>query len=147
MQGQYTVRIGAYYRVAFPSAYREKLGERIILTYGFDKSLIAASEESWKKIFAKEIEGKSFLSTKARDLRRFFLGGIASVIFDKQGRFVIPEYLRSYAQIESSKEITFVWQQEYVEVWSTSYWKEREQEVLKNIVTIAEELSKRDGQT
>jgi MraZ protein len=80
-------------------------------------------------------------------LRRFFLGGIASVIFDKQGRFVIPEYLRSYAQIESSKEITFVWQQEYVEVWSTSYWKEREQEVLKNIVTIAEELSKRDGQT
>lgn len=144
-QGQHIVKVGSSFRVAFPISFREKLGEKIIITYGFEGSLIATSESNWDSLYKKEIEGKSFLLPEVRDIRRFFLGGISSLDFDKQGRFIIPEYLREYADITLATEVSFVWQKEYIEIWSMEIWKERQKNVLKNISIIAENLSKKGG--
>ncbi len=143
-QGQYRVKVGDFFRVAFPSSYREKLGEKIIITYGFEQSLIVTSESQWDALYAKEIEGKSFLFPNVRNIRRFFLGGIASIEFDKQGRFIVPEYLRLYGQVRIREEVTFVWQKEYVELWNATLWEVKEKELLKNIGVIAEKLTKND---
>jgi MraZ protein len=140
-QGQYSVKVGSFYRLAFPSPYRERLGGRFIITYGFDNSLIATSEQYWDELFKKEIEGKSFLSPQVRDMRRFFLGGISTIEFDSQGRFIIPEYLREYAQVQMQEEVIYVWQKEYIEIWNKKNWVDRQREVLKNITAIAEKLS------
>lgn len=144
-QGQYTVKVGAFYRIAFPSVYRKQLEETIIITYGFDQSLIMASESKWDNLYQKEIEGKSFLLPQVRDIRRFFLGGISTVDFDKQGRFLIPEYLREYSGIRIDNEAVFVWQKEYVELWSKETWLIRQKDILKNIAVIAEALSRSEA--
>lgn len=140
--GQYSVRVGDFYRVAFPGQYKERFGEKLIITFGFDSSLIITSEENWEALYKKEIEGKSFLLPEVRDIRRFFLGGISDLDFDKQGRFIIPDYLREYANVKVKENVIFVWQEEYVEVWDKEKWNERQKNILKNISTIAEKLSK-----
>ena len=140
-QGQYTVNVGAYYRLAFPSPYRDRFGEKIIITYGFENSLIVTSESKWEELFKKELAEKSVLSAQVRDIRRIFLGGIAYIDFDTQGRFIIPEYLREHANINIKSEATFVWQSNYIEVWDTKSWRQKQQESLKNMSTIAEQLS------
>lgn len=139
-QAQQTVKIGKKFRTAFPSEFRERLGEKVIVTYWFEHSLFATSEKRWEDVLKKELENKSFLSSKVRDLRRFLLGGVSSVEFDPQGRFVIPEYLRKHAQIQVDEEATFVWQEEYVEIWNKKRWEAREVEAIKNISAIANEF-------
>ena len=140
-QGQYAVKVGSFFRLAFPGPYRERLGKSIIITYGFENSLMATSETFWEELFKKELAEKSVLSAKVRDIRRVFLGGITAVEFDAQGRFVIPEYLREYSKIMTQKDAIFVWQNDYVEIWDKKTWDERQIEVLKNISVIAEKLS------
>lgn len=143
--GQYSVRVGDFFRVAFPGPYKEKLGEKLIITFGFENSLIITSDQKWETLYSKEIEGKSFLLPEVRDIRRFFLGGITTLEFDKQARFIIPEYLREYANIKVKENVIFVWQEEYVEVWDKEKWNERQENILKNISTIAEKLSKNES--
>jgi MraZ protein len=144
-QGQYTSKVGAFFRVAFPSSYRDRLEERIIITYGFEQSLIITSENQWDTLYKKEIEGKSFLIPEVRDIRRFFLGGMSAIEFDKQGRFIVPEYLRAYASIEVQEEVSFIWQREYIELWNAKKWEEREKQVLNTITKLAEKLSGNDS--
>lgn len=145
-QAQQTVRIGKKFRIAFPSMFRERLGEKVIVTYWFEQSLFATSEKKWGAVLKKELEDKSFLSSKVRDLRRFLLGGVSNVAFDPQGRFVIPEYLRKHAQLQVDEEATFIWQEEYVEIWNKKRWEAREAEVIKNISAIANEFGQVERQ-
>lgn len=140
MQGQYTVKVGKKFRVAFPAEYREKYGKQMMVSFGFEKSLIATSQANWQGLFEKEVHGKSFLQEAVRDLRRFFFGGVTDIEFDDQGRFVIPEYLRTYAGIVEDLEVVFVWQQEYVEIWSKHAWDARQKDVLRNIGAIAQAI-------
>jgi len=144
MQGQVTVKVGKKFRAAFPHEYREVYGKKLLLSFGFEKSLIATSPENWKTLFDKEVQHKSFFQEATRDIRRFFLGGVTDIEFDDQGRFVIPEYLRTYAGILEESEIVFIWQQEYVEIWNKKSWDMRQKDILRNIGAIAQALSE-DG--
>ena len=47
--GQFLVKLGAKGRIAFPKRFRQELGERIIVTYGFENSLMVVAEKDWKK--------------------------------------------------------------------------------------------------
>ncbi len=142
-QGQVAANVGAFFRIAFPKDYREKLGERIILTYGFENSLIATNEQRWEELFNLELKDKSFFSEKVREIKRVFLGGITSIEFDQQGRFIVPEYLRNYAKITVKSEAVFVWQKDYIEIWDKVTWTERQSVALKNLTLIGENLSRR----
>lgn len=141
-QGQISARVGAFFRVAFPKTYKGRLGEKIIITYGFENSLIATSEKKWEELFKNEFESKSIFSEKIRDLKRIFLGGITQLDFDSQGRFIIPEYLRAYAKLTASNETVFVWQNDYVEIWDKKHWEENLNTKLKNLTIISEKLSR-----
>lgn len=144
-QGQVIAKVGAFYRVAFPRNFRDLLGNKIILTYGFENSLLATSEEKWGETFAKDLDNKSVLSSDVRDIRRVFLGGISSVEFDTQGRFIIPDYLRDYAKIKVQEEVIFVWLGKYVEIWDKYSWITRQKKILGNISVIAEKLSREEA--
>lgn len=142
-QGQVAANVGAFFRIAFPKHYREKLGGTIILTYGFENSLIATNESKSEELFNRELEDKSFFSEKVREIRRVFLGGITSIEFDSQGRFIVPEYLREHARIKVKSEAIFVWQRDYIEIWDKETWNKRQSIALKNLTLIGENLSRR----
>src|SRR3990167_2891750 len=96
--GQYESRIGEKYQIAIPKKFREVLGDKLIITKGFEGCLIAVSENNWKTLL-EDIEGRPFADKVSREKQRFILGNASSVELDPKGRFVLPEYLRKYASI------------------------------------------------
>lgn len=136
--GQYEARLGAKNRVGFPKKFREELGDKLIVTQGFEKSLIIVSEKGWKALL-EGTEGRPFTQKGAREVQRFILGGASDVALDDKGRFVLPEYLKNYAEAE--EEIVFVGQSRYVEMWDKKRWNSYNAELAKNVSTVAERLS------
>ncbi len=136
--GQYEGKIGEKHQAGLPKKFRDVLGEKLIVTKGFENCLIAVSEENWKTLL-EGTEGKPFTSKSTRELQRFLLGNASYVDLDSKGRFVIPEYLRQFAKIDV--DIVFVGIQRFVEVWDKKHWEEHQKELAKNIDSIAERLS------
>lgn len=135
--GQFNARLTDKSRIAFPKRFRQVLGDTLIVTYGFEGSLIIVAENNWKELL-EGTSDKPFLLSSARDTKRFLLGGAAVVELDAQGRFVLPDYLKKFAHLE--EEVTFVGQDKYVEVWSQKAWVEYNNAMQKNITGIVEKL-------
>lgn len=136
--GQYAVKVSKKFQTAFPKKFREVLGDKLIVTQGFEGALIVVSEQGWK-VLLEDAQKRPLTQGGARDTKRFLLGGAAFVDLDDKGRFIIPEYLRTYAQLQ--EEIIFLGQDTYVEIWDKNNWEAYNKELMKNISVIAEKLS------
>jgi len=141
--GQYQSKVSPKGRVAFPKKFREILGEKIILTRGYEGCLIAVSEKDWKTLI-EATENKPFVFGPARDTVRFLLGNAAQIELDEQGRFIIPPHLREYSRLEG--EAVFLGLNRYVEIWSKDKWEDYQRYLSKNIDHISERLNEANGQ-
>src|SRR3990172_9991153 len=119
--GQHRSKVGAKGRAAFPKKFREELGSKLVITQGYEGSLIVVSEEGWKALL-EGTEDKPFIIGSARDTQRFLLGGATLVELDEQGRFILPDYLREYGEI--GEEVIFLGLYRYVEIWDSKRWVE-----------------------
>jgi len=66
------------------------------------------------------------------------LGGAMDVEIDKQGRVVLPEYLRVYAGLNKKTVILGLFNR--IEIWNFERWQNFKQESEKNSGNIAERL-------
>jgi MraZ protein len=139
--GQYESRIGEKHQAGLPKKFKEVLGNKLIVTKGFENCLIIVSEDNWKTLL-EGTEGKPFTSKAIRELQRFLLGNASYVELDQKGRFVIPEYLRIFAHINS--DVIFVGISRFVEIWDKNNWEDHQKELTKNIDSIAERLNDED---
>jgi len=139
--GQCENKISEKHQAALPKKFREELGDKLIITKGFENCLIIVSEENWKTLL-EGTEGKPFTNKSTRELQRFLLGNATAIELDSKGRFVLPEYLRAFASID--KDIIFAGIQRFVEVWDKKHWEEHQKELAKDIGFIAERLSGQD---
>lgn len=135
--GQYETKIGEKNRIAMPKKLRDALGDKIIITFGYENSLIIVSEEHWKSLL-EGTEGKPFIQSEARDTQRFLLGGASFVELDSKGRFILPSYLRQFGKI--TNEIIFLGLSRYVEIWDKKRWMEYSLNLEKNIDKISQKL-------
>lgn len=140
--GQFEGKIDKKGRSAFPKKFREILGEKIIVTLGYENSLITVSEENWKQLL-EGTEGKPFIQSETRETQRFLLGGASLVELDSKGRFIIPSYLREFARIEN--EIIFLGLSRYVEIWDRKRWELYRGDLEKNIDKISQRLVDKDS--
>ena len=137
--GQFDSKIGTNGRAGFPKRFREVLGDKLIITQGFEKSLIVVSEEGWKALL-EGTEGQPFTHSDARQTQRFLLGGAAFVELDEKGRFILPEHLRKYGEL--SEEVVFIGMSRFVELWDKKRWEEYNKELQGNINVITQRLSR-----
>lgn len=135
--GQYEGKVGEKSRAAFPKKFREILGDSLIITQGYEKSLIIVSEKGWKALL-EGTEGKPFIQSEARETQRFLLGGATDIQLDSKGRFIVPLYLREFAEIKD--EIIFLGLSRYVEIWDKKRWIEYKKGLEKNIDQISQKL-------
>ncbi len=142
MIGQYEGKIGEKFQASLPKKFREILGDRLIITKGFENCLIMVSVENWKTLL-EGTEGKPFTSKNTRELQRFLLGNATDIELDTKGRFVLPDYLRSFAGL--GEEIVFLGIERFVEVWDKKAWTLHQKELAGKIESIAERLS--EGKT
>ncbi|MCL5435183.1 MAG: division/cell wall cluster transcriptional repressor MraZ [Patescibacteria group bacterium] len=135
--GQYEGRLGAKNRIALPKKFRDVLGDKLIITLGYENSLIVVSEKGWKALL-EGTEGKPFIQSETRETQRFLLGGASNVELDSKGRFIIPSYLRDFAKIKT--DVVFLGLFRYIEIWDKDEWAQYRQNLEKNIDRISQRL-------
>jgi MraZ protein len=135
--GQFEGIVGEKSRIALPKKLREIIGDRLIITLGYENSLIIVSETGWKALL-EGTEGRPFIEKPARETQRYLLGGATFVELDAKGRFIIPDYLRRFAKIKG--KAVFLGLSRYVELWDQEIWEEYRQNLEKNIDSISEKL-------
>ena len=136
--GEYTVKLGDEKRLAIPKKFREEQGTKLIITKGYENSLVIVNQNQWEQI-AGEVTNGSFISKDIRETTRFLVGSANELEFDEQGRFVVPTSLLEYAGLGS--EVVFVGLINWVEVWDKKKWEEKNQYLLKHNEEIAERLN------
>jgi MraZ protein len=141
--GQYDGKIDAKGRTAFPKKFREVLGDKLIITLGYENSLIVVSEENWKALL-EGTEGKPFIQSETRETQRFLLGGASNIELDGKGRFILPAYLREFAKVKDN--VVFIGLSRYVEIWDKDRWLEYRKALEKNIDTISQRLVEKEGE-
>lgn len=121
-------------RVAIPAKFREALGERFVVTKGFDTCLQAFPMSYWKELSDK-VDRLPISSPDARMLRRLMFSPAQDVDIDRQGRCLIPQSLRLYAGLAEDVMITGM--SNYFELWSGERWRATQEFIAENASTIA----------
>lgn len=138
--GQYEGKVDEKARIAFPKKFREILGNEIIITQGYENSLIIVSRSSWEALL-EGTRGRPFIEYETRQTQRFLLGGAHQTILDSKGRIILPSYLRTFAGIEN--DVIFLGLSRYVEIWDKKHWVEYQVDLSKNIEKISARLVKK----
>jgi len=76
--GQYESKVGEKSRTALPKKLREEIGEKLIITLGYENSLIIVSESGWKALL-EGTEGRPFIENPPERLNVTFLEEQASL--------------------------------------------------------------------
>ena len=119
--GEYAHTIDTKGRVIVPAKFRTELGERFVLTKGFDGCLYGYSLEEWKNIEEKIKTLPLITGKDARNFTRFFFSSAIECELDSQGRILVSQSLRTYAERE--KELVIIGVSSRIEIWSKSKWE------------------------
>jgi len=129
--GEYSTTIGDKNRILIPKRLRDEIQGRVIITRGYERCLIVFDSKRFEN-FVQEINKRPLLSLNVRDTKRFILGGAQEVEIDSQGRFVLSEQLKNFAQIEN--RVVFLGVGEWIEIWNEDSW-------IKKLDSLASEVS------
>ena len=118
--GEYEHSLDTKGRLIMPSKLREDMGDKFVITKGLDGCLFGFSQTEWANFEAK-LKTLPLTQKNARNFVRFFLSGAVECEIDKQGRFLLPNNLRTYAKLE--KEINIIGVGTRIEIWNRENWK------------------------
>ena len=74
-----------------------------------------------------------------RSFNRFFLSGAVSVEVDKNGRILIPDFLKEFADLKEGGVI-LAGIHNRVEIWNEKMWNKYKQKIEQQADTLAEKL-------
>lgn len=123
--GEYIHQIDRKGRLVLPSKIREvaknNFIDKFFVTRGLDKCLFMFGEEEWR---SQEQKFKSipFTKSEARKFNRIYFSGAVDITYDKQGRILIPQYLKDFAGIK--RDVVIIGVSNRIELWSKDAWQE-----------------------
>jgi len=135
--GEYKHTIDEKGRLAIPVKFRQDLARGAVVTRGLDASLFLFPKEEWDKL-AEKLAGLPLGQSNSRAFARLMLAGAMDVEVDKQGRMVVPEYLRSYAGITKNTVIAGLYNR--LELWDAERWEAYKKKTETEVGDIAEKL-------
>ncbi len=139
--GEYRHNLDVKGRLILPSRfrdiYKDNLVENFYLTRGLDQCVFMFAENEWR-LQEKKFRAMSFTKKETRRFNRVFFSGAACIAPDKQGRFIIPPYLKEYAGIK--KEAVILGVSNRIEIWDTKSWQEFYDDSQSSFEEIAENI-------
>lgn len=133
--GEYLHTFDAKNRISLPSKFRKSLGKTIVVTRGVDRCLYVFAKKAWEKEaarYAEQVNGNA----AERGLARLFLAGSFEADVDSTGRVLVPENLKSYAQILEKAVIAGV--ADRVEIWEEIAWQKYTAQIERDAESLAE---------
>ena len=139
--GEYLHSLDNKNRVILPAKFRQEIKKKNIkkfyLTRGLDVCLFMLAEQDWR-ILEGKFRSLSFTKRQARFFNRLYFSGAYEVEPDSQGRILIPDYLKEFAQIE--RDIVIVGISDRIEIWAKSSWVKFYDKNRKNFEEMAEDI-------
>ena len=117
--GEYTHTIDGKGRLTIPAKFREALSAGLVVTRGFDQNLMLYPMEGWEKL-AQRITERPLSDEDMRAFRRRVFAGAVNLEPDRQGRILLPPYLRDFAGMNGDVVIAGMF--DYLELWSADAW-------------------------
>jgi MraZ protein len=118
--GEYTYTIDDKGRLTIPAKFRGLLAAGLVVTRGFDQNLMVFPMDGWQSL-ADRIADRPLSDEDMRAFRRRVFSGAVDLVPDRQGRILLPTYLRSFADIDG--EVVIAGMYNYLEIWSTEAWQ------------------------
>lgn len=134
-RGLSAVNLDAKGRLAVPMKYRQLLVElcagRLVATIDTEeRCLLIYPVDEWEKIQAK-IEALPSFNPSARRIQRLLIGHATDIELDANGRILLSQPLRDYAQLE--KETILLGQGKKLELWSKDLWNSRRDDYIAEV--------------
>lgn len=139
--GQFEHTVDQKNRLAIPVKFRRTLANTAVITKGLDGCLFLFSRDKWQKM-AQGIGELPLTKSSARLYARLILASAQEVEFDKQGRIILPPYLRKYASINKDAIVAGVYDR--VEIWDKAKWGKTVERDESKAAKAVEELSQLD---
>jgi MraZ protein len=137
--GEYNHSIDVKKRLALPSKFRKDLGKTVVVTRGLDKCLFVYSMKEWMTL-AQKLGTMPIGESSTRSFVRLMLAGAVDVNSDGQGRILIPDYLKEYADLK--KDIVVAGLFNRLEIWDQDKWETYKKKAEGNTDDIAENLGR-----
>ena len=139
--GEYIHSIDRKGRIILPAKFREvaksHFVERFFVTRGLDKCLFMLPEEEWRAL-ENRLKAISFTKKESRTFNRLFFSGAAEMDCDAQGRILLPQYLKDYAEIK--RDVVIVGVSSRIEIWAKDKWEDFYGNSRQSFEEIAERL-------
>ncbi|GAB4147996.1 MAG: division/cell wall cluster transcriptional repressor MraZ [Candidatus Promineifilaceae bacterium] len=118
--GEFVHTIDDKGRLTIPAKFRGELATGLVITRGFERNLMVFALDGWQNL-ADEIARRPLSDEDMRAFRRRVFSGAMDLTPDRQGRIVLPAYLREFAQIDT--EVVVAGMYNYVEIWNAVAWQ------------------------
>lgn len=125
-------------RLFVPTPLRSGLGERFVVTRGFDASLFFFTEADWDALAAR-LQSLPLGRGDARSLARYLFSGAQTLDTDSKGRVLLPAHLRAHAGID--REAVWIGVGTRVELWAQETWRTYSDVARDRFEALAEGLS------
>ncbi|OGH66409.1 MAG: cell division/cell wall cluster transcriptional repressor MraZ [Candidatus Magasanikbacteria bacterium RIFCSPHIGHO2_02_FULL_41_13] len=135
--GEYSHNLDDKGRVAIPKKFNPELLSGAVVTRGLDQCLFLYTRSEWNKL-AEKLANLPFAQANSRAFSRLMLAGAMDLEMDKQGRIVIPEYLRQFAGIKKNVVIAGLYNR--LEIWDAQLWKDYTKRSEAESTSIAEQM-------
>jgi MraZ protein len=126
-------------RLAIPARFRAALEDGLVMTRGVERCLVIYDAESWRGV-SDRVRNLNPWQEDARRMQRHFFSGAVPAQPDKLGRVVVPQFLRTYAQLED--DVTVVGVADRIEVWSRAEWQRQRSDGERDSAELAEHLAR-----
>jgi MraZ protein len=135
--GEYRHSVDDKGRIAVPSRFRAQLADGAFVSRWIDSCLAIFPKAAWDDLAAK-VAGLPVTDPGSRAFQRFLFGGAIEAELDRQGRVVVPAYLREWAALEG--EAVVVGSRDHAEIWAPPRW-ERVRAELEDPDALAQHLT------
>ena len=120
--GQYRHTIDEKGRLTIPARFRELLENGAYITQGFEKNLMVLTSPGFESM-TRQVNRSSITDPTARALKRLLFATADRVSPDKNGRILIPQFLRESNQLDG--EAVLVGVGDYFEIWTPEVWEQQ----------------------
>ncbi len=117
--GEYSHNLDDKGRLAIPIKFRQALKKGAVVTRGLDSCLFLYTCDEWQKL-AEKLAALPISQANSRAFARLMLAGAMDVEVDKQGRVILPEYLRHFAGLKKGVIVAGLYSR--LEIWDETKW-------------------------
>lgn len=118
--GTYRHSLDEKKRMRVPSKFKEFLGSGFVITKGNGGCLFAFCRTAFDQDVVTKTKAFSMFDSASQKPLRMLMASAFETEEDNQGRILLPQELRDYAQIK--KQIVFIGVGNRMEIWAEEVW-------------------------